>query len=65
VQGRVLRTERGVDGYVYMGIPYAEAPVGPLRFRPPVPVKKWEGVLRAFDYGPSCMYNSSITTEVC
>src|SRR5262249_31123916 len=24
----------------------------------------WEGVLRAFDYGPACLYNSTITTEV-
>lgn len=60
----MLRTERGVEGYAYMGIPYAEAPVGPLRFRPPVPVKKWEGILQALDYGPSCIYNSTITTEV-
>jgi len=39
---------------VYKGIPYAEPPVGKLRWRPPVPKKKWEGVLDASRYGNIC-----------
>ena len=47
---------RGVelDGFqLYAGIRYAEAPVGDLRFRPPVPVGRWEGELDATAPGPA------------
>lgn len=38
----------------YLGIPYAKAPVGPLRFAPPQPAEPWTGVRDATAYGPSC-----------
>ena len=40
------------DGlYVFKGIPYAEPPLGELRWMPPQPVKKWDGVRPAKEYG--------------
>ncbi|XP_064651315.1 liver carboxylesterase 1-like [Lineus longissimus] len=39
----------------YVGIPFAEAPVGALRFRKPLPKTNWSGVLNATEFGPSCM----------
>ena len=39
---------------VYKGIPYAEAPVGKLRWKPPVPKKPWNGVFDAVRYGNIC-----------
>jgi len=44
------------DGVVsYKGIPYAEPPVGSLRWTLPVPPKAWSGERAADDFGPSCM----------
>ncbi|MGW5861656.1 carboxylesterase/lipase family protein [Streptomyces sp. NPDC055239] len=42
---------------VFRGIPYAEAPVGPLRFAPPAPVPPWDGVLEATAFGPTAPKN--------
>lgn len=40
---------------VFRGIPFAAPPVGPLRWKPPVPPKKWSGVRKADGFGPRCM----------
>jgi para-nitrobenzyl esterase len=37
---------------VFRGIPFAEAPVGALRFAAPRPVRGWSGVREALSYGP-------------
>ncbi|MGH8260181.1 MAG: carboxylesterase/lipase family protein [Steroidobacteraceae bacterium] len=50
VQGAI---EKGV--MAFKGIPFAAPPVGPLRWRPPQPVKPWRGVRHAVTYGPDCM----------
>jgi para-nitrobenzyl esterase len=51
----LLEGERdgGID--VFKGVPYAQPPVGPLRFRPPQPAANWSGVLPARSAGPACM----------
>lgn len=50
VQGSVTH---GVAAF--KGIPFAAAPVGALRWRPPQPVEPWQGVRKALTYGPDCM----------
>ncbi|MGE6733173.1 carboxylesterase family protein, partial [Streptomyces sp. NPDC059900] len=42
---------------VFRGIPYAAAPVGPLRFAPPAPVAPGEDVLEATAFGPTAPKN--------
>ncbi|XP_015923110.1 neuroligin-4, X-linked [Parasteatoda tepidariorum] len=39
---------------VFLGVPYAGAPKGPLRFMPPVTSPHWKSVRLADQYGPVC-----------
>jgi para-nitrobenzyl esterase len=39
---------------VYRGIPFAAPPVGDLRWRPPQPAAKWQGLKPADKFGPRC-----------
>jgi para-nitrobenzyl esterase len=38
----------------FLGIPYAEPPVGDARWRPPVPKAPWPDTFRAERFGPWC-----------
>lgn len=50
IQGMLTNT--GTE--VFLGIPYAQPPVGALRFRPPQPMAPWGGIRTATEAGPSC-----------
>jgi para-nitrobenzyl esterase len=39
----------------FKGIPFAAPPVGDLRWKPPQPVQKWDGVRPADQFGPRAM----------
>ncbi|MBB3753460.1 para-nitrobenzyl esterase [Mycolicibacterium sp. BK634] len=57
---------RGVvaPGYrVFDGVPYAAAPVGPLRFQPPQPAASWPGVRDATKPGLRCMQDTSFDPD--
>jgi carboxylesterase type B len=40
---------------VFLGIPYAEPPIGDLRFRKPKEVKPWNGIYRAIRHSRPCL----------
>lgn len=41
-------------GAVFKGIPFAQPPIGDLRWRPPLPAKPWSGVRDTTAYGATC-----------
>jgi para-nitrobenzyl esterase len=59
--GGVVETKEGpVQGFIsngvteFLGIPYAEPPVGDLRWRPPKDHAPWTDVLKATEFAPTC-----------
>lgn len=58
--GIVESTAAPEDGVrSFKGIPFAQPPVGELRWREPQPVKDWSGVRNADTFGPACMQRLS------
>ena len=55
VQGADLMTAHGRKVAAWLGIPYAQPPVGDLRFRHPRPIDHWEGVKQTTKLPNSCV----------
>jgi para-nitrobenzyl esterase len=67
----VVATDRGpVRGQahgeirLFRGIPYAAAPIGERRFRPPEPHPGWTGVWEATKFGSECPQKGSLGTVI-
>ncbi|KFP13516.1 Fatty acyl-CoA hydrolase precursor, medium chain, partial [Egretta garzetta] len=57
-QANVKGTDRLVN--VFLGIPFAKAPVGSLRFSPPEPPEPWNDLRDATSYPPLCPQDLSM-----
>jgi para-nitrobenzyl esterase len=52
--GQLRGVARPGGGAEFLGIPYAQAPVGDLRWHEPLPAKPWSGVRNAAAFGAPC-----------
>lgn len=48
------RTVLEREVHVFYGVPFAKPPVGPLRFRKPLPIEPWHGILNVTTLPNSC-----------
>lgn len=53
--GAILGFANPFGGHTWLGIPYAAAPVGELRWKPPAPARRWEGVRNTLVPGEPCV----------
>ncbi|GLV38841.1 alpha-Esterase-2 [Carabus blaptoides fortunei] len=59
IEGRcVTNSVSGKPYYAFQGIPYAQPPVGELRFKAPIKPKPWNGTLPTQVDGPQCVQGS-------
>jgi para-nitrobenzyl esterase len=62
--GTVIGFSEDNGSYVWLGIPYAKAPVGDLRWKAPEPAESWEGKWLALEAGPVCIQISSLLVDI-
>ncbi|MFJ8749532.1 carboxylesterase/lipase family protein [Streptomyces sp. NPDC102441] len=68
-QPRIRTTEGMVEGRrrrghaVFRGIPYAQPPVGALRFAAPAEPRPWEGTRQAAEFGPAAPQSGPVHTD--
>jgi para-nitrobenzyl esterase len=62
-QGTVEGIEnRGV--HAFLGMPYAAAPIGERRWRPPLPPESWDGVREAKVFGSACLQRGGASFDL-
>src|SRR3569833_2535206 len=53
--GKIAGEATPAGRHLFRGIPFAQPPVGNLRWKPPAPLKPWAGIRDATRSGPGCM----------
>nr|CAD7393015.1 unnamed protein product [Timema cristinae] len=65
LRGQSVTSSYGLTYNSYLGIPYAQPPVGNLRFKAPQDPVAWEGTRDATTFGSSCVQDSVTGSEDC
>ncbi|KAJ4451370.1 hypothetical protein ANN_02832 [Periplaneta americana] len=55
LEGTLMTSRYGRTYYAFQGVPYAQPPVGELRFKEPAPPLPWKGVWNATETGSMCL----------
>ncbi|XP_026319308.1 carboxylesterase 1F-like [Hyposmocoma kahamanoa] len=63
LEGETINNPFGGTYHSFKGIPFAEPPVGDLRFKAPQPLKPWSGVRSAKEHGPICYQKHMIIRD--
>ena len=58
IRGRKVASEGKSTHFEFLAIPYAQPPVGRLRFKPPKMVRPWTTTFEAMERGPQCYQKS-------
>ena len=53
-QGTLIGFETDNGTHAWLGIPYAQPPLGSLRWKAPRPAEAWSGQYRAVDFSSDC-----------
>ncbi|KAK6733623.1 hypothetical protein RB195_017400 [Necator americanus] len=62
LEGTSIQSSDNIACWMFKGIPFAQPPVGELRFKLPVPPKPWKGTRKATEYSAACLSNSSLSS---
>jgi para-nitrobenzyl esterase len=63
-RGTLTGVRLAADCLAYRGIRYAQPPIGPLRWRPPLPPPGWSGVHEAVNFGAACIQPPTLPDSV-
>lgn len=58
IEGGLVQGAVEGDLHVFRGVPFAAPPIGDLRWRPPAPAERWEGVRESVAFAPECTQNA-------
>lgn len=62
-QGEVIGYKDENKTFSWKGVPFAQPPVGELRWKAPREAKKWQGVLKALEFKEACFQPSSLRQD--
>ncbi|CEF61166.1 Carboxylesterase, type B domain-containing protein [Strongyloides ratti] len=62
--GKYYTTSDGFVSNIFLGIPYAEPPIGEYRFKKPCEVKCWNNIYKAHNFKDRCIQNDTILETI-